>query len=61
MTKDTEDDDGLLTERIIIPISKAMAEEISNYRFDNRINSKADAVRRLIEIGLRAEGKKAKR
>ena len=61
MMKDTESDDELLTERIIIPVSKIMVEEIDDYRFANRIGSKADAVRRLIEAGLRAEEKKAKR
>ena len=59
MTKD--DDRELLTERIIIPVSPRMVQEIDDYRFSNRIGSKSEAVRRLIEAGLKAEGKKAKR
>ena len=35
-------------------------EAITDYRFDNRINSMSDATRRLIEAGLAAERKKSK-
>jgi hypothetical protein len=49
-----------LSERIIFPATKSMAEAISDYRFDNRIESKADAIRRLIEAGLKVEKTKGK-
>ncbi|MCV0371743.1 hypothetical protein [Filomicrobium sp.] len=49
-------EDGPLTERIIAPMSKAMVDAIADYRFGNRLESKSEAVRRLIAAGLRAEG-----
>jgi hypothetical protein len=36
-----------------------MMQAISHYRFDARIEGKAEAVRRLIEAGLKVEGKRA--
>lgn len=61
-TSKTEDAnvDQTMTERIIFPASKTMAEAIANYRFDKRIDSKADAIRKLIAAGLKAEGVKFK-
>ncbi len=49
-----------LSERVIFPATKTMVEAISDYRFDQRIESKADAIRRLIEAGLKAEKTKGK-
>jgi len=49
-----ERDDGL-GERVIIPISKDMLARIEDFRFGRRIPSRAEAMRRLIEAGLRAE------
>jgi hypothetical protein len=61
-TSKTEDAnvDQTMTERIIFPASKAMSDAISDYRFDKRIDSKADAIRKLIVAGLKAEGVKFK-
>ena len=49
-----------LSERLIFPATKSMAEAIADYRFEQRIESKADAIRRLIEAGLKVESKKQK-
>ena len=54
-------EEAQLTERLIFPVSKAMAEEIADYRFAHRIDSKSEAIRRLIEAGLKAEGRKPKK
>jgi len=40
------------TERIITPMPKAMVAAVDDYRFSNRLPSRAEAIRRLIEIGL---------
>lgn len=47
-------EDEPLTERVITPMSKSMVEAINNWRFENRCESKADALRQLIQIGLQA-------
>ena len=44
-------DDGL-SQRVIIPMSPGMIEAIQEYRFMHRLESRAEAVRQLIEIGL---------
>jgi hypothetical protein len=51
----------LLTERVITPMSKSMVEAINNWRFEHRCESKADAVRQLIELGLAAKPRKAEK
>lgn len=38
----------------LLGLTEEMAEQISDYRFDARINSESDAIRELIEIGLEA-------
>ncbi len=40
--------------RKIVSITADMAEAISNFRFENRIRSESEAIRRLIEMGLAA-------
>lgn len=45
-------------ERIITPMPKALVAAVDDYRFSNRLPSRAEAIRRLIEIGL--EKKSAK-
>ena len=40
--------------RKIVSITADMAEAISNFRFENRISSESEAIRRLIEMGLAA-------
>lgn len=61
MAQQTQSEDDGLTERIIIPISKAMAAEIEDYWHGKRLRSKSEAVRRLIQAGLDAHGKDAKK
>ena len=38
--------------RIITPMPQSLVERIDDYRFRERIASRAEAVRRLIEAGL---------
>lgn len=40
--------------RIIIPVAQSLLEAIDDFRFDNRLPSRSEAVRRLIELGLAA-------
>lgn len=56
-----EEDDESLTERIIIPVSKTMATDIKTFWHERQLNSKAGAVRHLIQAGLDAERKKSRR
>jgi len=41
--------------RLPIMVSRSEASAIEEYRFDHRISTRADAIRRLIEVGLKAE------
>ena len=41
--------------RIITPIPKPLLARIDDYRFGNRLPSRSEAIRRLIEAGLRAD------
>src|SRR5262249_57117705 len=56
--KQQQQQDEHLTERIIFPASKEMVQEIADYRFEHRIESRSEAIRRLIAAGLKAEGKR---
>jgi hypothetical protein len=38
--------------RIITPMPPALLQAIDDYRFANRLPSRAEAIRRLIELGL---------
>lgn len=40
------------SERIITPMPKSLVERIDDYRFQERIPSRAEAIRRLVEKGL---------
>lgn len=40
--------------RIITPIPRSLLEAIDDYRFTARLPSRAEAIRRLIELGLEA-------
>jgi hypothetical protein len=40
----------------LIHLTDDMLARISDFRFDNRINSESEAIRRLIEIGLETSG-----
>ncbi len=42
-----------------VTLPDSMWQEIADYRFAERIGSEAEAVRRLILVGLRAEKRKA--
>jgi metal-responsive CopG/Arc/MetJ family transcriptional regulator len=42
------------TTRKLVSLPKAMVQEIKNFRFDHRIDTESEAIRRLIEAGLRA-------
>ena len=41
--------------RIITPMPQALVDRIDDYRFANRMASRAEAVRHLIERGLEAK------
>ena len=43
------------TVRLPVMVSPSEAAAIDEYRFANRISTRAEAIRRLIEAGLRAE------
>lgn len=43
--------------RKIFSMSSDMAERISDYRHENRIGTEAEAIRMLIDLGLKAVGK----
>lgn len=45
------------SERVITPMPKSLVEAIDDYRFAERVASRAEAIRRLIEIGLEAAAK----
>jgi hypothetical protein len=47
--------------RKTVSLPDSMWEEIANFRFEQRIGSEAEAVRRLLLAGLRAEARKATR
>jgi metal-responsive CopG/Arc/MetJ family transcriptional regulator len=38
--------------RIITPMPTALVEKIDDYRFKNRLASRSEAIRRLVEKGL---------
>lgn len=57
-TKRKPPEDETLSERLIFPVSPTMAAAITDYRFEHRIDSKAEAIRKLIEAGLAAERKR---
>jgi hypothetical protein len=42
------------TTRKLVSLPKPMVQEIRNFRFEHRIDTESDAIRRLIEIGLKA-------
>jgi metal-responsive CopG/Arc/MetJ family transcriptional regulator len=41
--------------RIITPMPQTLVDRIDDYRFKERIPSRAEAIRRLVELGLRAK------
>lgn len=49
------------SELIITPMPKRLVERIDDYRFEARVASRAEAIRRLIEARLKVEAGKAKK
>ena len=46
--------------RIITPMPQKLVDAIDDYRFTNRLASRAEAIRQLIELGLKAAETPAK-
>ena len=46
--------DESASERVITPMPKFLLAAIDDYRFDQRMRSRAEAIRQLIEAGLKA-------
>jgi metal-responsive CopG/Arc/MetJ family transcriptional regulator len=42
-------------QRVIIPMDKKLIERIDDFRFERRFLSRAEAIRQLIEAGLKAK------
>lgn len=47
--------------KIILVMEKDLLKRIDDFRFENRINSRSDAIRQLIESGLKESPKPKKR
>jgi metal-responsive CopG/Arc/MetJ family transcriptional regulator len=47
--------------RIIIPMPPELIERIDDFRFANRLSSRADAIRQLITAGLEAAPARSKK
>ncbi|SHI55540.1 hypothetical protein SAMN02745216_00139 [Desulfatibacillum alkenivorans DSM 16219] len=41
--------------RILLTLDEDLLKRIDDYRFENRINTRSEAMRRLIKIGLEAK------
>lgn len=41
--------------KILLPLPDELLEKIEDYQFDNRISSRVEAIRQLIEKGLKKE------
>ncbi|MCI4624536.1 MAG: hypothetical protein L3V56_01090 [Candidatus Magnetoovum sp. WYHC-5] len=54
-------DDSVKDEKIVFFTSKTQLDSIDDYRFSNRISSRAEAVRQLIDVALSAIEKKKSR
>lgn len=44
------------TKSVITPMPVALVQAIDDYRFTQRIQSRAEAIRQLIKLGLEAAG-----
>lgn len=58
MAAKTKEQPEPLSERLILPVSKAMANEIKVYWHDRQLGSRAEAMRQLLRIGLDVEAKR---
>jgi hypothetical protein len=59
--KQHRDKDETMTERFVIPVPADLAEAIRDYWHEQKLDSKSEAVRMLIRMGLAAAGKKLPR
>ncbi|MGY4620906.1 metal-responsive CopG/Arc/MetJ family transcriptional regulator [Bradyrhizobium sp. USDA 4472] len=48
-----------LSERIIIPMAESLVEAVDDFRFANRMPSRAEAIRHLLLAGLAAKAQPA--
>jgi len=46
--------------RKIVSLPAELAKAVEDFRFENRINTEAEAIRRLIQAGLKAHERKGK-
>jgi len=46
--------------KIILVMEDDLLKRIDDYRFENRVNSRSEAIRQLIEAGIEAWAKKPK-
>lgn len=46
--------------KIILVMEENLLTRIDDFRFENRVNSRSEAIRQLIEAGLEAAAKKTK-
>jgi metal-responsive CopG/Arc/MetJ family transcriptional regulator len=46
--------------RILLTVDKDLLERVDDFRFDNRINSRSEAIRRLINEALKKYENKSK-
>jgi metal-responsive CopG/Arc/MetJ family transcriptional regulator len=46
--------------KVLITMDDELLERVDDFRFDNRINSRSEAIRRLIKESLKKYEKKAK-
>jgi metal-responsive CopG/Arc/MetJ family transcriptional regulator len=46
--------------RILITMDESLLERIDDFRFDNRISTRSEAIRRLIDEALKKYEKKSK-
>lgn len=44
-----------ITEYINLGLTKELLKEVEDYQFENRINSRSEAIRELIKKGLESE------
>ena len=47
--------------QILLTLDEALLSRIENYRFENRINARSEAIRELLDKALKAYEKKAKK
>jgi len=46
--------------QILLTLDKDLLERIEDFRFDNRVNTRSEAIRRLLEEALKKYEKKGK-